>query len=99
MGGRGVACCSYTIFIIAVIGGAITYIVLCILALVNDKYISDACVSSHIWAYVLTSLILIYTVKVILSKNYILNNNDITKNIDDITENIDDIENIKYNKL
>ena len=70
------ACCLCAIIIIALIGGAIAYLVFGILVLVNDKDISDACSSLHIWAYVLTSLILMYTVKANLYKSYISNSND-----------------------
>lgn len=62
------------ILIVAIIGASITYLVYGIIILSDDKDISDNCTGSHLWAYVLTNLILMFLVKSKIVNN-ILNKN------------------------
>ena len=70
------AFCFILLAILVIIGFSITYFVLGILVLVNDKDICDSCTNSHIWAYVLTNVILMYIVKGSYTKNYYNKDND-----------------------
>ena len=58
----------YILAIIALTISSVCYIIYGIMILVNNKDIVDKCSGSHLWVYVLTSLIL-----VILSKNHQVN--------------------------
>jgi hypothetical protein len=61
--------CGICIFALGIAAAAIVYIVHAIIALSNDKNISDECSLSHVWAYILTHLIVEFLVKANAGKN------------------------------
>lgn len=56
----GALCCGSLLMMsltIGAVGAGILYLVFCVLALWNDKDLSDICSNSHLWYYLLVSII------------------------------------------